>query len=179
MAEPVEDDTVSQLRANDAEVWTWFVKTHAQPSLDTIRRSLSRQLRRRVDAEDILQDALQSLVVWLRKYDGRCRDGPQVASVFRILLTHRLADQLRRSKAHRRDREREVAAPSGAVGEDSPMTCVIDFHKGPDEIACLRDNVRGLIERLRPRLQIVMHRDARGDSRVAGVLAEDHQTLVV
>ncbi len=121
MAEPVEDDCVRRLRANDAEAWEWFVQAYVQPSLESVRRSLPHRLRARVDGEDVIQDALRRVVVWLRKYDGH--DIHRVARVFRISVTQRVADELRKHAAHRRDCNRDVPAPTSPTEQDRADVC--------------------------------------------------------
>jgi RNA polymerase sigma-70 factor, ECF subfamily len=121
------DELVTRMRAGDADALAQFVEARRPQLLTYIQRQLSDGLRRKVDPEDVLQDAVAEAVRSLSSTDLSSWDPfgwlCQIAER-RIIDAHR-----RFFGAQKRDASREVSinAPGGGSNTDGSRHGIVNL----------------------------------------------------
>lgn len=125
-----EEEWIKALAAGDPEVEAEFWRTYTEPLHRIADRQLSRQLKRRVDPEDVVQSACRTFFRRVRQGEFSLRNHDEL---WRLLLTITLNKARMQARFHGRDRRglnREQAlGDEPAVNESSMEDAIagIDF----------------------------------------------------
>ena len=112
------DSLIVRVRAHDAEALATYLEQHRRQLLTYIERQLGAALRRKIEAEDIFQEASADAVRSLSSMDLTQRDP---FSWLCQIAERRIIDAHRRFfDAQKRDAGREVALGSGGGSDTQP-----------------------------------------------------------
>lgn len=112
------DSLIVRVRAHDAEALATYLEQHRRQLLTYIERQLGAALRRKIEAEDIFQEASADAVRSLASMDLTQRDP---FSWLCQIAERRIIDAHRRFfDAQKRDAGREVALGSGGGSDTQP-----------------------------------------------------------
>lgn len=112
------DNLIVRVRAHDAEALATYLEQHRRQLLTYIERQLGAALRRKIEAEDIFQEASADAVRSLSSMDLTQRDP---FSWLCQIAERRIIDAHRRFfDAQKRDAGREVALGSGGGSDTQP-----------------------------------------------------------
>lgn len=120
---PDEEELVRRLRGGDADALAWYVEARRAPLLAFIERQLSAAMKRKIEAEDLLQETSAEAVRSLTQMDLAERDP---FGWLCHIAQRRIVDAHRRLfGAQKRDASREVLL--GTPAGDSSRTPLVDL----------------------------------------------------
>ena len=170
-ADPSFDDLIQRLRAGDQAAATELVRRYEGAVRRTIRFRLSdARLRSVLDSTDVCQSVFASFFV--RAAAGQYELGApeQLVKLLVTMARNKLASQVRREQAGRRDRRRTGAAPAGEEPADAGPS--------PSQEVSARELLQEVYRRLSPeeRRLVELRNDGRDWEAIA---AEVGGTAVV
>jgi RNA polymerase sigma-70 factor (subfamily 1) len=113
-----EEDLIALIRTGDENALALLLQEHREQLLNVIERKMSDRLRRKVDPEDVLQDAMTHCIKAFGDVDPATID--PIAWIHQV-CERRLIDAHRHHfGAQKRDAHREVALQGGRSTETSP-----------------------------------------------------------
>lgn len=144
------DDSSRQLLARfrdaDSRAAAEVFDRYVERLLSLVRRRISPQLQRRIDADDVLQSAMRSFFV-------RAADDQYVlrraGDLWRLLAQIALSKLRRQVEVHTASK-RAVAKEQYAIGDDDPLAVTADREPRPDEETALLDELRQVMQSTSP-----------------------------
>jgi RNA polymerase sigma-70 factor (ECF subfamily) len=131
---------LTQLRAGDEAAAAECFRRYARRLVGLAQTRLSRQLRSKVDAEDVVQSVFRSFFVRNARGEYDLGDWGGLWGLLVVITLRKCGRQAAQFRSARRDVSRERAPAAGAAAEavaDEPT---------PAEAAALADTVRVLLE---------------------------------
>ncbi len=172
-AGPNDGSLLARLRDHDPDAFAELDMEYRPRLIRLVRRQgLYRAIRRRIDAEDIVQDALLSFATHLPLGLLDRGDTDQFSTILTTIALNSLRKEYRRQFAGRRSVSREATGRPTRDGDDGWEP--IDPHASPSELVAA-DDQESLLTRGLPRLhQAIVIRRLRGYSvtelaRITGI----------
>lgn len=106
------------------------------------RRQFEARLAHRIDPEDVVQSAFKSFFIRHREGKLRVGDWDNLWALLSLITRRKCADRVEYLRAHRRDVDRETAAPAEA---DRQWQLAVDRQPLPDEVASATEIVELLL----------------------------------
>jgi RNA polymerase sigma-70 factor (ECF subfamily) len=150
-------DLMSRLQAGDQAAAREVFDRFVDKLIRLARRQFDAVLRRKVDAEDVVQSAYKSF--FLRHGAGKVevQDWGKLWGLLTVITLRKCLDRVEYHRAERRDVKREAAAQPGTEGTQ-PWWEAVAREPTPEEAAVLAETVeqliRGLEEHERPLLEM-------------------------
>jgi RNA polymerase sigma-70 factor (ECF subfamily) len=150
-------DVMARLRAGDETAARQVFQRFVDRLVGLARVRLGRDLRRRVDPEEVVQSAYKSF--FLRYEEGKVevRDWGSLWSLLTVITLRKCIDRVDYHRAQGRDIRREAKAGAEATGTE-PWWEAVSREPTPEEAAILAETVeqllRGLSGEERPILQL-------------------------
>lgn len=140
------DAIIKGLRRGDAEVVAHFYRRYGEPLQAIADRKIGEQLRRRIDASDVVQSAMRTF--FRRAHEGRVElgDSEKLWNLLCAITLTKVREQARFHRRNRRDVQRE--SPASAVDESGllPIERVPHHEPTPDVVAEFRDQLQFLMD---------------------------------
>jgi RNA polymerase sigma-70 factor (ECF subfamily) len=170
-ADPSFDDLIRRLRAGDQAAAAELVRRYENAVRRTIRfRLTDARLRSVLDSTDICQSVFASFFVRAAAGQFELRAPEQLVKLLVTMARNKLASQVRREQAERRDHRRTGAAPEG----EEP----VDSGPSPSRQAAARELLQEVYRRLSPEERRLV--ELRNDGREwAAIAAEMGGTAVL
>jgi len=150
-------DVMARLRSGDEAAARQVFQRFVHRLVGLARDRLGRDLRRRVDPEEVVQSAYKSF--FLRYGAGKLevRDWGSLWSLLTVITLRKCVDRVDYHRAQGRDIRREASARVEATGSE-PWWAAVSREPTPEEAAVLAETVeqllRGLEEDERPMLEM-------------------------
>jgi len=159
---------LARLRACDTDAVDHLDRVCRPRLIHFVSRRLTPELRRRIEPEDVTQEALTHFMVLLPRRILDFRDSSELWRVLRNIVRHKLVQLRRRHFAAKRDvrSEREINE-SDLTQRSTPL----DQHTGPQDIAASTDEVLAATEGMRQRYRGIVDLLVQGYSLKAIALA--------
>ena len=106
----------------------------------SIKHQLPLQLRPRLDAEDVVQQAFLSFCTYLPRGAYRFKDTLSLCRMLRTIARNKLRKEIRKHQAAKRDVRGELVDPT-TLEEDRGTLQPADPHRGPADIALAHDQL--------------------------------------
>ncbi len=160
-------ELVDRIKANESEAWTVLDGRFRERLLELVRQHLPAEIQARVDEDDIVQEVFLSLIGRVKRDHFECDSEEHLLPIVSCLAMKRLCDEIRRHHRNRRSTSRERGCDWTAPTADVNVKRIqepLDHQPGPDRVVDAHDALGAFIEKLHPRLQIVMHLLVAGDT---------------
>jgi RNA polymerase sigma-70 factor (ECF subfamily) len=144
--EPDWDAIIEGLRQGNPEVVALFYRRYGEQLQAIAERRIGGQLRRRIDASDVVQSAMRTF--FRRAHEGRVElgDSEKLWNLLCAITLTKVREQARFHRRNRRDVQRET--PASAVDDSGslPMERVPHHEPTPDVVAEFRDQLQFLMD---------------------------------
>jgi RNA polymerase sigma-70 factor (ECF subfamily) len=169
---------MQRLRQGDPLAAEAVFKRYARRLIRLAQNRLEGRLRRKVDAEDVMQSALKSF--FLRNADGQfdLEDWDGLWSLLTVITLRKCGRQIRRFLAEARDVRREVAPPD-PEGSNSGWEALGD-DPTPSEAAVLAETVEHLMRGLpdaTERRMLELSLQGYGPREISGEIGRSERTV--
>jgi len=157
MPDPRDEQVVDLLKRDDPQAWPEIVRRFRPPLVRFVRRRLPAQVRRRFDAEDMVQEAFRRMIALARRQGFCCENDDCFWKILRAVAFKQLQHELRRQHAASRDVDREAEPDSPFDSGLQAAQAAADHHPGAEELVSLLDEFLSLVDKLDLRAQVIMH----------------------
>jgi RNA polymerase sigma-70 factor (ECF subfamily) len=149
------DDLMAGLRNGDQSAATSFFRLYIHRVVGLARQKLGGALRQKVDAEDVAQSVLQTVLRRLAAHQFEVPDWEKLWALLAVVTMRKCGRQAEYFHAECRDLSREQNADPPADGSTLSNWKVVDPQPTPEEAAALADTVNTILRGLKDYQQAI------------------------
>jgi RNA polymerase sigma-70 factor (ECF subfamily) len=164
---------VAAVRNGDEQASQEFWNRYARPLIRLTEHNLQQRLRRRVDAEDVVQSAFRTAFRRLQEGQFELNSDDQLWKLLCAITLNKTRRQARRHTQQARTMDREVYADNQDIGRTK-------HEPTPAEAVCLVDLVEQVIEEAKDdehRQVLCLKLDGYTNGEIAAELAKSERTV--
>ncbi len=173
------EELLCRLRAGDEAAAALVFDRFAKRLLGLARTRLSKAIRQKVDAEDIMQSAFKSF--FHRHAEGQyaVADWDSLWGILSVIALRKCGRQIRRFRAARRDIRREQSPPAATTHEQVAEWEALTREPTPQEVAQFLEIVEGLMRGLdeRQREMLVLHLQGYSPGDISARVGRTERTV--
>ncbi len=141
------DELIQRIREGDQDASTMLYDRYVRRLIGLVRRELPPQYRTRFDSEDIVQSAMSSFFVRMRKGEFDFRNSGQLWHLLAAIAMNKLRERKRNESRGKRDVNRERKQDLGIFGSVNGIPLEeLAVEPDDDEVRQLRDGVEEVMK---------------------------------
>lgn len=157
--DPSFHQVLDRLRQRDDRAASVVYRRFAQRLIGLAHNQLDQRLRKKVDAEDVIQSVFKSVFQGLNEGKFALVDWNSLWALLTAVAVNKCRGWVDYYRAQARDVGREMAAPDEATDANWQA---LDREPGPSEAMALTETLEEVLEGLEPREQEIVRRGLEG-----------------
>lgn len=157
------DELLRRIREGDQEACTMLYDQFVRRLIGLVRRELPPIYRTRFDSEDVVQSAMSSFFVRMRKGEFDFRNSGQLWHLLAAIAMNKLRQRKRDESRNKRDVGREQRSDPGLFGSVHGIPIEeLATDPDPQDIRELRDGVEGVMKEYSPKQRHIIALSLQG-----------------